>query len=95
MKFSLKFKFKGIPEMVGGETETETPFKAGLLLQDQLKTRIGEKKFGQLESATIYDETGTERAILQIDQTIDPVTHNPVSKPRWGMWLTLRDMTKK
>lgn len=94
MKFSLKFKLAGLPEMVVGETDTETPFKAGLMLQDQLKARIGEKKFGSLENATIYDESGKERALLQIDKAYDKATNTFVSKPRWDMWLTIRELFK-
>lgn len=94
MKFSLKFKMADLPEMVVGETDTETPFKAGLMLQDQLKARIGEKKFSKLESATIYDESGTERALLQIDRVYDNSVNAFVSKPRWDMWLTIRVLAK-
>ena len=94
MKFLLKFKIAEMPELVVGEIETDTPFKAGVALQDTLKARIGEKKFDQLRSATIYDEAGNERAILQIDTTVEK-SGKVSRRPRWNCWLTLRDATKK
>ncbi len=95
MKFVLKFKLVEMPEFVVGEAETETPFKAGLMLQDKLKARIGEKKFDKLESATIYDESGKERALLQIDNAYDKTVNATVRKPRWGCWLTIHDAPTK
>ena len=94
MKFTLKYKIADLPEMVVGETETDTPFKAGVMLQDQLKARIGEKKFCKLESATVYDDAGNERALLQIDRVYDNSVKAFVSKPRWDMWLTIRVLAK-
>ena len=95
MKFVLKFKLADMPEFVVGEAETDTPFKAGLMLQDKLKARIGEKKFEKLESATLYDESGKERALLQIDSSYDKKTNTFSKKPRWGCWLTIHDAPTK
>lgn len=94
MKFVLKFNISEMPELVAGEIETDTPFKAGLALQDTLKARIGEKKFDQLKSATIYDEAGNERAILQIDTTVEK-SGKVSRRPRWNCWLTIRDTYNK
>ncbi len=90
MKYICKLKLEGIPEIVVGETETNTPFQAGLKLQDALKARVGEKKFGLIESATIVDETGKDAAILQIDTRTDNVTGKTTRTPRWNSWLTFR-----
>ena len=95
MKFVLKFKLTDMPEFVVGEAETDTPFKAGLMLQDKLKARIGEKKFEKLESATLYDESGKERALLQIDSSYDKKTNTFSKKPRLGCWLTIHDAPTK
>ena len=95
MKYLLKFKLENMPELVIGEVETDTPFKAGLMLQEKLKARVGEKKFGAIESATIYDDAGNMRALLQIDTSLDKATNAIVRKPRWDCWLTIRNSPKK
>ena len=92
MKYILKYQLENMPELVLGEVDCNTPFQAGIHLQDQLKSRIGEKKFELLRSAKIVDEAGNDKALLQIDVTVaDPSTKKVAqNRPHWGAWLTIR-----
>ena len=96
MRYQLKFKLvniEGIGDMtmVAGQCDATKASDAGYRLESILQSRIGEKRFRNLESATIVDVNGKTCAVLRTESYYDPYHQCTSYRPMWGQWLNVYD----